>query len=379
MKKVYVLADAIVSPLGYNSSENFNALLQDKTGLQPVDIYPENYTTFASVLNKSQISFLAGNDFLISRFEKLLYTSILQVEARKKIDFSSPKTIFIFATTKGNIELINVPGIAYEKLNLYYSAQKISKLFENPNKPIVISNACISGSAAIILGSRLIRAGFYKHAVICGADTVNDFVLSGFQSLKALSIDHCRPFDKNRSGVNLGEAAACIVLSSVESNFKDDFEICISGGAISNDANHISGPSRTGQELALAIQKTLKESGIIPEMVDYVSAHGTATDYNDEMESKALGICNLTQTPTNSLKACFGHTLGVAGLLESIICVHSLSNNTIVKSKGFEECGTSQALNITKSHVKKPLNIALKTIAGFGGCNAALIIKKENS
>jgi len=379
MKPVYVLADNIVSPIGFSSEENFSSLLENKTALQPIDIINEEFTTYASVFNKQQLDSIESDTApgLISRYERILYKSLKYALSDNRIDSKSEKTIFIFATTKGNIELIEKPETDINKLKLYYSAQKITALFGNPNKPLVISNACISGLAAIITASRLLSAGYYENAVVCGADTVNNFVLSGFQSLKALSAFPCRPFDINRTGVNLGEAASTLILSVNKKNIADGNQMRIAGGAITNDANHISGPSRTGEELALAINIALIESGLESKNTDLLNAHGTATSFNDEMEAKAITISGLHYTPVNSLKAYYGHTLGVAGLLESIITLHSLKKGIILKSKGYEQCGTSLPLNICTTHINKNITTALKITAGFGGCNAALVLVKN--
>jgi 3-oxoacyl-[acyl-carrier-protein] synthase I len=379
MKNVCLIADNIVSPLGFTSEENFSNILAGKSGLQEVKLHFDDFTAWASFLNNEQLSVLSGlcNKQVDTRFEKLLYSSINSAVNQKGVDASSASTIFIFSTTKGNIELMVNPGVSPEKLNLYTSAQKVTTLFGNPNKPVVVSNACVSGVAALIIAHRMLKSGQYKQAIVCGADTVNEFVLSGFQSLKALSPDPCKPFDKNRKGINLGEAGATIVLQAVEDDSLNSNDIVLCGGSITNDANHISGPSRTGLELAMAINRTLSSSLVSPENIDFVSAHGTATDYNDEMEAKALNHAQVAHALTNSFKGYYGHTLGVAGLLESILSVHSMRTNTILPSRGYEECGTTMPVNICKQIIKKNITHCLKTTAGFGGCNAAILFSKK--
>jgi 3-oxoacyl-[acyl-carrier-protein] synthase-1 len=124
------------------------------------------------------------------------------------------------------------------------------------NEPLVVSNACISGLLGMIVGMRLIQSGQYEHAVVAGADVVSKFVLSGFQSFHAISNEPCKPFDEARNGINLGEAAGTVVLSASKAYSNG---ISIKSGAVSNDANHISGPSRTGEELFHAISRSMKE------------------------------------------------------------------------------------------------------------------------
>jgi 3-oxoacyl-[acyl-carrier-protein] synthase I len=311
-----------------------------------------------------------------SRFERFLFLPLEKVIEEYAINCKSPRTLFVFATTKGNIELIGKETIGPAELSLFNSAQKISRHFGNPNKPLVVSNACISGLAAQLVAAQLLRSGLYDTILLAGADTVNPFVLEGFNSLKALSPEPCRPFDRDRQGINIGEGGAAMVLSTRYTVHGSYEPIELTGGAITNDANHISGPSRTGLELAMAAEFAMNESGINPEDIDFVSAHGTATLYNDEMEANALKHCRLSEKPTHSLKGYFGHTLGVAGLIESIICLHSLRQNIIIASKGFENTGTSERINIIRQNQSRPLSGCIKTMAGFGGCNAAICYSK---
>jgi 3-oxoacyl-[acyl-carrier-protein] synthase-1 len=226
---------------------------------------------------------------------------------------------------------------------------------------------------AIQTGARLIRSGLYENVVVAGADVISNFILSGFQSFQAISSHPCRPFDRSRDGLTLGEGAATVILSSRREYAGG---IKVMGGSTSNDANHLSAPSRTGAELAHCINRALIESGLSSTDIDFVSAHGTATLYNDEMEAKALTLANLQTVPVNSLKGYYGHTLGAAGLIESIIAAQSLKEGLVIPTIGFEEMGVSQPLNVCDQLLSTPLKNCLKTASGFGGCNAALILRK---
>jgi 3-oxoacyl-[acyl-carrier-protein] synthase-1 len=148
-----------------------------------------------------------------------------------------------------------------KRIALTTSAKLVADHFHFVNQPIVISNACISGVLAIITGMRMIQSGQYENAVIAGADVISKFVLSGFQSFQAISDGVCKPFDAARTGINLGEGAGTVILSSKK---KYSCGIKVSGGSISNDANHISGPSRTGEPLSAAITRTLKDADLVP-------------------------------------------------------------------------------------------------------------------
>jgi len=209
-----------------------------------------------------------------------------------------------------------------------------------------------------------------------GADVLSHFVVSGFESLQALSSEQCKPFDAARKGINLGEAAAALVLSSEPDPVGLRPSIKVTGGGSSNDANHISGPSRTGDELGFAIQQALQEARKEAHEIDFISSHGTATLFNDEMEAKAFHQIGMSNVPMNSLKGSFGHTLGAAGVVETVMSIHSLFNNEILPTKGFEKSGVSQKVNVSRELVFKPLTTCLKTASGFGGCNAAIVLQK---
>jgi 3-oxoacyl-[acyl-carrier-protein] synthase-1 len=209
--------------------------------------------------------------------------------------------------------------------------------------------------------------------IVTGCDRFSRFVLSGFQSFQAVADGPCRPFDVARKGINLGEAAATIILSTKEEN--EPLAQLLSG-ATSNDANHISGPSRTGEELALAINSALSQAGLTSKDIGMISAHGTATLYNDEMESKAFDLAGLLDTPVHSLKGYVGHTLGTAGVLESVMIIESLRRQLLIPSAGFEHIGVPKPINVTRAMQPASLKYVLKTASGFGGCNATAVWAK---
>ncbi|MGZ3763929.1 MAG: beta-ketoacyl-[acyl-carrier-protein] synthase family protein, partial [Mucilaginibacter sp.] len=286
------------------------------------------------------------------------------------------KTVLIISSTKGNISLLETQANNEElkkRIALSSSGKLIADHFGFSNPPIIISNACISGVVGIITGMRLLRSGQYENAVIAGADVISKFIMSGFESFQALSPQVCKPFDKSRDGLNLGEGAATIILST---NKKYAGNIKVKGGSVSNDANHISGPSRTGHELAHAISKALQDAALTSSDIDFISAHGTATVYNDEMEANAISLSALQSAPLNSLKGYYGHTLGAAGLIESIISIQSLKQGLVLPTPGFTESGVTEPVHVIASMLQLEANNFLKTASGFGGCNAAVIFGK---
>jgi 3-oxoacyl-[acyl-carrier-protein] synthase-1 len=194
----------------------------------------------------------------------------------------------------------------------------------------------------------------------------------------ALSDNLCRPYDIKRNGINLGEGVSAILVSNDKEICDDKLALSeITGGGQANDANHISGPSRDGTGLNISVRKAMEEAGIAPSQIGYINAHGTATVYNDEMEAIAFSALQLDKTPLNSLKGYFGHTLGAAGVLETILTIRQLNNGVLLKSRGYEENGVSKPLGVLQANQPvQDLEYALKTASGFGGGNAAIILKK---
>lgn len=381
MRPVYVLADNIISPLGFTSQENFNALKAGGSGIrrqqQPAYLPTDFY---ASLFNDSQKEILTkavpAESFPF--FERLLIQSIRSV-TENNINLKDPQTGLILSTTKGNISLLETETLnaaLKKRMSLPESGKRIAAYFECANQPVIVSHACISGLVAIITAMHMLQEGLYENVVVAGADVITQFVLTGFQSFHAISDEPCRPFDAARKGINLGEGAATIVLSVHKPNQQTTIQV--TGGAVSNDANHISGPSRTGAELHQAIESAIAEAGIDKQQVDFISAHGTATIYNDEMEAKAVNLSGLQQVPLNSLKGYYGHTLGAAGLIEVVACIHSLEENIILPTLGFQNPGTTQDVKLNSILQTGNYNTCLKTASGFGGCNAAVIIQKTN-
>lgn len=361
--RISILSDSVVSPLGVGSDANFAAIQQGISGIKKVDDKSFSDTAFyaAQIQERNLVKGLTW-------FESLAIQSIQDALENCKQHIDLSQTVFVLSTTKGNVELLGTKNSTDKDLLLHAIASKIASHI-GIKKSYVVSNACASGVVAVILGKQLLETGNLKHAIITGADVLSKFVVSGFQSLYALSDAPCKPFDATRKGLNLGEAAATIILSS---EHKSDYTIF--AAAATNDANHISGPSRTGEELGVAIKSALSTA---ERSVDFISAHGTATLYNDEMEAKAFNHAGVSEVPVNSLKGYFGHTLGAAGLVEIVMSLQSLKHQELIVSKGYEAHGVSLPLNVINKSEKKNLNTFLKTASGFGGCNAAIVIGKS--
>lgn len=359
----YIIADNIISPLGETSEENYLSVKSGRSGIRAYEPgtcnIPEGF--YASLLFED--------------FETLALKSAQKAIGNARLELKGKRTAFILSSTKGNIE---------ENISLADSAQRIASQLGIDSQPIVVCNACISGLSALILGNRLIDSGLYDAAIVCGCDTPRQFILSGFQSLKALSPEPCRPFDMERMGLNLGEAAATLILSKnpIQGN-----SWRMGDGFIRNDAFHISTPSKTADGLYLSLQRTLesftKEISSTCKQIDlkahlaFINAHGTATLFNDQMESVAIGRAGLSDLPANAYKSFWGHTMGAAGILETIISMKAIDDDTILGTKGFSELGVSGKMNICAENRPTDKKGFIKMLSGFGGCNATIWAAKK--
>lgn len=358
---VSVLADNVISPLGETSEENYLAVKGGKSAIR----------TYAPMTLGIPNGFVAS--LLSSDFEDLAFRSAQSAIDASGINVSGTRTVFILSSTKGAIEKLGQTDD--DKLYLGSIAQRIATRLGIKLSPVVVCNACISGLAAMILASRLLASKEYDYAVVCGADCPNRFIISGFQSLNAMSVFSCQPFDIERQGLNLGAAAATVVLGR-EITTKSVNNGCrrqvwqIGHGYIKNDAYHISAPSKTAEGLYEALLETM--NGIDKRNIAFINAHGTATLFNDQMEAIAIHRAELQDIPVNALKGYVGHTLGAAGIMETILCMKAIDDHIILGTRGYEEVGVSGRIQLSSKHHSTIKTSFIKQLSGFGGCNATL-------
>lgn len=375
-KNVYITETNCITPLGFDVESNWNAMLNGQTGIQSFqnDMLP-GIPYHASVIDTNKINASFEKMEQITNFTRLEKMMILALQPMISKHVITPKTAFILSTTKGNITALENESNKIESAQLSTLAKKISNYFGFATEPIVVSNACVSGILAVAVAKRMIQTGLFNDAFIVAGDEVSEFVLSGFNSFQAMSESPCKPYDKDRNGVSLGEATAAVYVTSDASKVNSRSVKVIGDGSI-NDANHISGPSRTGEGLFRSIQNAMNEAQISADKIDFISAHGTATLYNDEMEAIAFNRLQLGNVPVNSLKGFFGHTLGASGLLETVLAIESANRKQLMVSKGFDALGVSQSISIISENKEKQINCFLKTASGFGGCNTAVLFEK---
>lgn len=366
-----ILATNITSPLGLTTADNYAAVRRGLSALREMDGFlgvPGRACVGAFSAQERDVLKLDG----FSWFESLVIRSVRDAVGRCSINVSDPRTIFILGTSTAGIEEL---GPTPDKDGCYLApglaARKISSFLGFANDPVVVSNACVSGATAQMMAVRLLSTGLYDNAVICGADVLSAFVMAGFGSFKSLSPAPCRPFDIERRGLNIGECAATMVLS--EDGPEDVWSIV--DGCLNNDAYHVSAPVPNGDGVRRTIENVLTPQ--IRDALACITAHGTATMFNDQMESRAIETAGLGEMPAMALKPHFGHTFGASGVVEAIITMCALDEGILLPVAGFEEPGVSGKMNVCKSQLATDKKTFLKIQSGFGGCNGSIVYSRE--
>lgn len=375
------IGESMITPLGFTVEENFAAVMAGRSELRRYEsLWNLPFPCFVSLIPDEKLEAESARELsaevlvsLQTKFEKIAMLSAVKAVKQSGIDPASERVVFILSSTKGNVGLLEDENSDLERVTPAHTARKVANFFGNPNMPITVSNACISGLCAQMEAYRCLKSGQYDTAVVVGADVLSPFIVAGFQSLKALSDEQCRPFSANRRGLNLGEAAAAVVYTLADES-ADGWRML--AGAVRNDANHISGPSRTGEGSYRALMSVLAESGLSADDLACLNVHGTSTMYNDEMESIAITRAGLAAVPMNAMKGYFGHTLGAAGVLETLLSMRAVEAGEVPATRGFDELGVSMPVLVSSEAVDTQKKAFVKLLSGFGGCNAAAAFVK---
>lgn len=410
--RVYISSSYMITSLGSGVQENFDAALQGQSGVHIcLDTTKSQNPVMAGIIDPAVFEELREKYDGSCGFGSYTDAELLAINCVENVvgDAGLPeRTGLVIASAKGNVAMLEgrcgepqpqqvtdlqtalpaqgskhpqcsenqhgastrtascLPFLQENRLN------RVGEFFGIDESDVYyISNACISGVSALIFARRMILSGSYDNMIVVGVDVQNRFIISGFASFKSLSPELCRPYDALRCGLNLGEACGAVMLTKTGTSEL----VAIDGGSASDDANHISGPSRTGDGLYFAMRDAMSEAGVGPADVDMLQMHGTATAYNDEMESKAAGLAGLSDVPAQSLKPYFGHTMGASGIIETILAAEELKRGRFLGVKGFEELGVPVPLNVSAENrlIRNPHH-CLKTASGFGGTNAAVLL-----
>lgn len=373
MVRAVAVACDMVTSYGWGTDLCWEGLFSGISAIRPI----ERFSTLN--LQTGNAATIPGlkmrrDESLVMQMLKPLFT---------KIATDIPHDAFvILATTNGEIEFLQ-RFVSGEENSAKKSLpdcllDKIMLLAGTCGKGMVVSSACASSSIAVSRAASLIRNRDHDCVLVAGCDCVSEFVTAGFSSLMALDTDAAKPFDKNRQGLSLGEAAGYLLLMSKERAVSGKRVIIgeVAGWGLTNDANHITGPSRDGSGLFKAICNALKSAGISENKIGSMSAHGTGTVYNDSMEMKAIRrVFGERTLPVYSVKGGIGHTLGAAGLLEIIISFKSLDKKITpptVNLCNIDEEAQGWVFPYPQSF-ESPYT--LSTNSGFGGVNSAIILK----
>lgn len=397
-KGVAITGMGIISAIGNNVAENFDALINQKKGITRVD----NIKTIQrEEIMVGEIKFT--NDELIAQLglpseNNFSRTAMLGVIAAKEAitqagitDINKYKTGIVSGTSVGGMDMTEKYYYEYltEKEPQKYieshhagdSTQKIAEqLGIEESFVTTISTACSSAANAIMLGARLIKSGKLDRVVVGGADCLSKFTINGFKTLMILSDTFNTPFDENRKGLNLGEAAAYLVLESDKVVKAENKKVLayVKGYGNANDAFHQTASSDNGDGATLAMKKALKVANLNPSDIDYINAHGTATGNNDLSEGRAILRIFKDEMPEfSSTKAYTGHTLAAAGAIEAVYSVLALQENVIFPNLNFKTQMKEFNLIPQTELKKKELNTVLSNSLGFGGnCSTVIYSKK---
>jgi 3-oxoacyl-[acyl-carrier-protein] synthase II len=399
--RVVITGIGALTPIGNNKDEFAKSLYEGKDGINLIkgfdisqyrfktggelkEFYPENYFTKKELRRMdraTQMALIVGNEAVCDSGVDLT-----------KID--SHRCGIITGTTLGGMisgeryyrEVMKRRDRVYASLlldqPLYTASESLASRYNFAGINNVISTACSASAHAIGYGFELIREGIYDLLIVGGVDTMSQLTLAGFGILQAITKEKIRPFDKNRSGLVLGESAGMIVMEELMHAKSRNARIyCeIIGYGKSSDAYHMTAPDKEGKGAYQAMKMAIKRSQIKKEEMDYINAHGTGTKHNDAAET--LAIKKLFEEfaykiPVSSIKSMIGHTLGAAGAIEAIACILALRDNFIPPTINYEtpdpECDLDYVPNVSR---KKDLNTVMSNSFGFGGNNASLLFKR---
>jgi 3-oxoacyl-[acyl-carrier-protein] synthase II len=285
----------------------------------------------------------------------------------------------------------------YRALESHESLRRSPELIANypPQKPLIdgltncglegphqiIANACASGTNAIGHAFHCVRSGRYERVLTGGYDAISELVFVGFDSLQASTPEKCRPFDRRRSGMVLGEGAAVLALEEMESAKRRDAQIIgeITGYGLSTDNHHLTQPNPSGIGPRQAMQAALEDAGVRPDEVDYINAHGTATPFNDAAEGRAISELFGNRVPVSSTKSMMGHSLGAAGAIEAAICLLAMREGIMPPNLHFTRTDEGMDLNIVREPASASLEVTVSNSFGFGGTNASIVMRKALS
>ena len=391
--RVAITAAGVVSPLGFGLSETLDSLREARDCITPV-------TRFSVADCRCKTAGQVPDDRLLkeqhetNRPKRLHRASHLMIRALTEALAQRPgfkPELTVIGTTSG--------GMSYGE-DYYRSLCRNGNLRHSPTwvanytaqKPVidaqeafgisapcqVIANACASGTNAIGHAYECVRSGRYQRVLTGGYDALSELVFVGFDSLQASTAEKCRPFDRDRTGMVLGEGAAVLTLENLDVARECGTPVVaeIIGYGISTDNFHMTQPNPSGIGPRQAMERALQSARLTADKVDYINAHGTATPFNDAAEGKAVSEL-FDRVPVSSTKSMMGHSLGAAGAIEAIICLLALQHQFVPPNINFRAPDEGVDLNVVANDARPmALRTVLSNSFGFGGTNASIVIQK---
>jgi 3-oxoacyl-(acyl-carrier-protein) synthase len=394
VSRIFVTGIGVISAIGTSKEENHSALKNSAPGLGPLKYLTTKYADKLP-FGEVKISTDQLKEKLRAQERGITRTTLLALHAFQEAlndsqltreNICEPETAFINASTVGGMcqtddmyndahtssggsEFISSYDFASPAIYLQHRYQL--------NGPInTINTACSSSANAIMCGARMMKHGLVRRAIVGGVDSLSKFTINGFNSLGILSSEPCRPFDQHRKGLNLGEGAAYLILEKEEDCKGKKIYAELSGYCNTNDAFHPSSLSENGDGPYLAMEGALNRGGLTTKDIDYINAHGTGTENNDLVESKAMLRLFGQVPPFQSTKSSTGHTLGAAGAIEAVYSILSLYHNELYPGLNFKNEIPETKLKPLQDHQKKNLRHALSNSFGFGGNCTSLLFSK---
>ena len=372
--KSMVAAYDLITAYGEGSRPCWEGILANRSSISKVNRFSTHSFQSVNAATVAKLKYLGDNSLVMQMLSALLKRNKALIPA---------DSLLIIATTTGEIDILEkrvlegTEGAQESKFS--FILEKVKGLTNIKGEGEIISSACASSNAAIGFASSLICSGKHDCVLVVAADAVTELVFSGFSSLMALDPDRARPFDKNRAGLSLGEAAGFVLLMSQARAKKEGRVILgeVAGWGMAGDANHMTGPARDGIGLSLAIQKAMKKADISSDDVGCISSHGTGTVYNDSMEMKAYNaIFAKHPIPLYSIKGAIGHTMGAAGLIETVIALRVLQERIIPPTVGLIDVDPEAKDWASLEKRNLDGDAILVNNSGFGGINASLVLKQ---
>ena len=391
--RVAVVAAGIVSPLGFGMAETLASLQEGRDCVTPVNAFPVERCRCQTAGQVPDARLAEANEFHghPERLHRVAQMMILALKEALTRAGSFHPELTVMGTTSGGMTFGEqyYRGLRANTAPARHAPTLIANY--TPQKPVmdaqeafgisapcqVIANACASGTNALGHAFECIRSGRYQRVLAGGYDAISELVFVGFDSLQASTPDRCRPFDRERTGMVLGEGAAILALENLESAQKRGANILaeVVGYGISTDNHHLTQPNPSGSGPRQAMEGALQSAGVSAAEIDYINAHGTATPFNDSAEGKAISEL-FDRVAVSSTKGMMGHSLGAAGAIEAIISLLALQHQLLPPNINFRQGDADLDLNIVANTAKPGrVQTVLSNSFGFGGTNASIIMR----